>query len=239
VHAARQAFADPPAWMPAMRINSLALVAFIVTWLSAAPLSAQLNSPQIGWLATLSKLAHNVSGTVTIVDDDTLRVDDFTYDGGGLSVYFYLGAEETKAAFTAGLQIGPQLLGQRYVGGEPPLFLDLPAGETIDGWRAVTVWCVDAAVSFGQGTFAPVIAPGDFNADGVVDGHDFLAWQRGQSPQPLSAPNLNDWRTSFPAASFAAAIQPTPEPAGALIALIAAGVLLVGGRKAPTLSGKA
>ncbi|HMO86585.1 MAG TPA: SBBP repeat-containing protein, partial [Lacipirellulaceae bacterium] len=42
---------------------------------------------------------------------------------------------------------------------------------------------------------------GDLNGDGVVDGLDFLAWQRGQSPTPHSAADLDQWKAMFPAAS--------------------------------------
>lgn len=33
--------------------------------------------PRTGWSATLSTLAHQVSGTATIVDEDTFRLDNF------------------------------------------------------------------------------------------------------------------------------------------------------------------
>ncbi len=213
-----------------MRFHSLPAIAIAVIMFAATPLHAQLISPQVGWQAPLSRLAHNVSGTVSIVDEDTLRVDDFTYDGGGLSVYFYLGVEETQPAFAAGLPVGPQLLGQVYTGSEPPLMIDLPAGQTIQGWNAVTVWCVDVGVSFGQGTFAAAASPGDFNGDDVVDGADFLLWQQGESSQPLSASDLNDWQAAFAAGSLAAS-QLVPEPCSALIALAATGALRVSRRR--------
>ncbi len=62
-------------------------------------------------------------------------------------------------------------------------------------------------------------APGDFNADGLVDGADFLAWQRD-----LEAGNLSDWRANFgtaPTAGFAAASTPAPEPSAALLVAMA------------------
>jgi hypothetical protein len=38
---------------------------------------------------------------------------------------------------------------------------------------------------------------GDFDGDGDVDGRDFLAWQRGQSPRPLGAGNLALWKQNY------------------------------------------
>lgn len=104
-----------------------------------------------GWQATLSTLAHDVEGTVTIVDEDTFRVDHFYFDGGGIIVYFYLAAADSKPAFTAGLETGPDLLGTPYTGGS--ITIDLPSGTTFDGYNAISVWCVAANANFGSGTF--------------------------------------------------------------------------------------
>jgi hypothetical protein len=106
-----------------------------------------------GWTAELETYAHDVSGTCTIVDQDTFRVDHFHYDGQGLDVYFYLGADQTDNAFLNGLQVGPQLVGAGY--DDATLNIDLPPGHTLPPYDAVSVWCVDAAVDFGSGTFTP------------------------------------------------------------------------------------
>ena len=67
---------------------------------------------------------------------------------------------------------------------------------------------------------------GDFNADLVVDGADFLAWQRGLSPNPLSQDDLTLWKNNFgataPAAAAAAAV---PEPSAGLLAMGAVAAL--------------
>jgi hypothetical protein len=99
---------------------------------------------------------HDVSGTVTIVDEDTVRVDDFTYDGDGIVVYFYLGASDDPVDFASGLQIGNDLFGTSFNGSEGPMLIDLPTATTLDGYNAVSVWCVAANASFGSGTFASV-----------------------------------------------------------------------------------
>jgi hypothetical protein len=160
------------------------LAAFVFTSVAAA----QPAAPQAGWSATLSRRSHNTGGTVTVVDHDTLRVDNFTYDGGGLDVLFYLGREETNASFREGIAIGDQLLGQVFDGTQPPLFIDLPAGENITNWRAISLWCVDVYVSFGNGTFfAPPLA-GDYNRNGVVDAADYTTY-RDQFGSATALPN--------------------------------------------------
>ena len=40
-------------------------------------------------------------------------------------------------------------------------------------------------------------AAGDFNSDGNVNGFDFLSWQRGGSPDPLSSSDLDDWQANY------------------------------------------
>jgi hypothetical protein len=69
-------------------------------------------------------------------------------------------------------------------------------------------------------------AAGDFDADADVDGIDFLRWQRGQSPRPLSADDLQDWRAHYGPGSVEPAASTVPEPgARAWAWLTAAGSL--------------
>lgn len=70
----------------------------------------------------------------------------------------------------------------------------------------------------------------DFNGDGVVDGRDFLTWQRGDSPRPHSAEDLELWQASFSESPAALSI---PEPACihiVLLMLIAELCMSVGSR---------
>lgn len=53
--------------------------------------------------------------------------------------------------------------------------------------------------------------PGDFDGDGDVDGRDFLVWQRGGSPVPLSTDDLNAWQTNYGIG------EPSPPPASTLV----------------------
>jgi DNA-binding beta-propeller fold protein YncE len=62
--------------------------------------------------------------------------------------------------------------------------------------------------------------PGDFDSDGDVDGRDFLFWQRGDSPAPLSAADLTNWRTNYGQQTFSSAVA-VPEPAAIAILMSA------------------
>lgn len=118
--------------------------------LTVAPLSFA-TYPRAGYEAQLNTFFHNVSGTVSIVDADTLIVENFNYDGGGPAVYFYLGTEDSQAAFIAGLSIGPLLTGTVYTNDE--LILHLTPPDTLDGYNAISVWCEDFNANFGSASF--------------------------------------------------------------------------------------
>ncbi len=63
---------------------------------------------------------------------------------------------------------------------------------------------------------------GDYDHDGDVDGADFLVWQRGGSPTPLSSADLVIWQNNYGAGSPLAAAQATlPEPNGLILLLSA------------------
>jgi hypothetical protein len=66
-------------------------------------------------------------------------------------------------------------------------------------------------------------SPGDFNGDGKVNGADFLVWQRGGSPNPLSAGDLAAWKSHFGSATAASSAVPEP---GILLTAFVAGLAL-------------
>ena len=73
---------------------------------------------------------------------------------------------------------------------------------------------------------APAGLPGDFNGDLVVDGNDFLLWQRGGTSPPLSPAALQEWKDHFGQVASSSLVNGVPEPASAVLAALAgAGVL--------------
>lgn len=133
--------------------SALVIVMASVLPSAANPISNPIpRYPRAGWQATLSTRAHNVSGTVTIVDSDTFRVDNFYYDGGGVNVHFIVAPQDDRTVFASNRIITePNLLGSPFSAGS--ITIDLPAGTSLDGQNAVSLWCIPAGANFGSGTF--------------------------------------------------------------------------------------
>jgi hypothetical protein len=72
---------------------------------------------------------------------------------------------------------------------------------------------------------------GDFDHNGLVDGADFLHWQRGLSSSPLSQTDLDDWHANYGLPAIAAAATAVPEPASAGLLVGAMGLLALVGRR--------
>lgn len=105
----------------------------------------------VGWVASLATIAYNVSGQATIVDDCTIRIDNFNYSGGGLpDVFVYAGFD---GDYSGGFSMGDNLFGTAHT--DETLMLTLPQSQTLDELNGISVWCVEARVDFGSGMFAP------------------------------------------------------------------------------------
>jgi hypothetical protein len=131
-----------------MKFRDLVKYIFFIGFVGS---SAFAKYPRVGYEAYLKTIFHNVSGKVTIVDTNTLAVENFTYDGVGPSVYFYLGTEISDVAFANGLRILPLLTGTAY--NNSKLVLNLTGPSTLDNYNAISVWCEDFHVDFGSGVF--------------------------------------------------------------------------------------
>jgi formylglycine-generating enzyme len=107
------------------------------------------------------------------------------------------------------------------------------------GWNSLQD-AISAGVRFGNsfGAYAglrvasvldppdPDDLPGDFDFDGDVDGRDFLLWQRGSSPSPLSGSDLADWQANYSVGPLTAANVAVPEPCAWVLAIL---TVFVGG----------
>ncbi len=105
--------------------------------------------PRIGWRAVLVEKYHGVAGTAEIIDDCTIIVTGFSYDGSGLDVRFYGARDED---YGAGFALSDNLLRSGGYAGET-MVLTLPAEHTLGALEGLSVWCVEVEIDFGSGVF--------------------------------------------------------------------------------------
>ena len=106
--------------------------------------------PYVGRVATLTTYFHNVSGTATFIDNCTIEVTNFNYDGGGPDVYFYGGSNGEYDA-PVGFAIGSKINGTVF--NDETVTLTLPEGKELHDFDGLAVWCVQAKANFGSGMF--------------------------------------------------------------------------------------
>ncbi len=102
----------------------------------------------VGWVADMPSGSHDSSGTATIVDDCTVRVTHFNFDGGGVVVQFYGG---TGGDYGSGFALGEDIFGTPF--SDDTVTLTLPDGKTFDDMDGISVWCVEFGVSFTDAIF--------------------------------------------------------------------------------------
>lgn len=106
--------------------------------------------PLVGQQQEFQTRFHDVSGVVRIIDDCTIQISNFNYDGQGPLVYFY-GALDGRYASSDAFIIGEQLNGTVFANDE--LTLTLPAGRSLDDLNGISVWCADFDINFGSASF--------------------------------------------------------------------------------------
>ncbi|MCH8150004.1 MAG: DM13 domain-containing protein [Planctomycetes bacterium] len=137
--------------------------------------------PRAGWKAEITNGDHQVQAVATIIDEQSVQVEHFTYDGTEPLVYFYLGGNNSNEAFLMGLPLPPPL-DRAYV--DELLVLTLPDGETLDKYTALAVWDASGNENFGSAVFK-IDDPNDADDDGDIDGDDYaMFWDC------LSGPNI-------------------------------------------------
>ncbi|MEM9658308.1 MAG: dockerin type I domain-containing protein, partial [Planctomycetota bacterium] len=183
---------------------------------------------------------HNDSNHVIDVDGLTITSASgaldplWTPNEGALSDDWVLSnpSEEQLAVLNPDDQVtlaggGSLLLGTLFTGGEAAELQDLQFDFILVGEEEIRDGVVRYQTLIGE--------TGDFNADGLVDGADFLLWQRqlgliGEQPADgnrdgvVDVADLAIWETQYGIAPVAAANATVPEPASVALSLLA-GVL--------------
>lgn len=106
--------------------------------------------PMVGYTGSFSTIAHGVSGNATIIDNCTIEITDFNYDGGGPLVYFYAGQNQVFTGDSA-FQLGDLLTGTQF--SDETVMVKVPSNKSLDNFNSISVWCVDFDVDFGNVIF--------------------------------------------------------------------------------------
>jgi hypothetical protein len=105
--------------------------------------------PRVGQQAILATHYHSVTGIATIVNNTTIKLTEFNYDGGGITVVAIVSANSSLQPYTV---ISTNLAhGQPYV--NATMTFNLPPGTDLGDVAYFSIWCIDAVVSFGDGPF--------------------------------------------------------------------------------------
>jgi len=160
-------------------------------------------------LGDLSTLAHSVSGELFAIDDKTLMLKNFNYDGAGPDAFFWVGKEGTPADTnedtTAILAHPFEGKNYNYRSEEAPILkaasneavtLILPENMKVSDLLWFSVWCRKFAVDFGN-----VMIP----ADVQIPGSSSL-------PAPLAPPSNEVDTKAEPESEPEPEQEPEPEP---------------------------
>jgi hypothetical protein len=158
--------------------------------------------------------------TLPDLSDDASLTRFFTWSPGRVEFYTLLGHLQPNA-------FPPEAIIDHYVYTE-----NIAAGQIVPEPRRenfrFNLWLNDSSPSDNQPVEVVVnnfqfvaLLPGDFDLDSDVDGADFLAWQRGESYNPLSAEDLADWEDQFGTTSVLSSSTSVPEPTSIMLLLAA------------------
>lgn len=129
----------------------------IVTYLTTRPLPECDDDPpapegNVVRAGQLTTRFHDVSGIVEELDSGHIRLREFNFDAIGIVVRVWL---YQSGNIRNGMAIGPELTrATPYV--NETVVVEIPAEIEPGSFDSVSIWCVAARVSFGDGTILPV-----------------------------------------------------------------------------------
>lgn len=109
--------------------------------------SCDSETSKAGYEGEFSNLAHGVSGTAKIIDNCTIEITMFNFDGDAPNVQFYAGNNVTFTGSEA-FAIGGRIDGTTYV--NQTVVLRIPNAKTVDDFDSLSVWCVEFGADFGN-----------------------------------------------------------------------------------------
>ena len=104
----------------------------------------------VGASAAFSMFFHDVAGNAEVLDDCTIEITNFFYDGLGPQVFFYAAKAQDYSGPDA-IILGERLDGTVFT--NDVIRLKLPEGTTLDDIDSISVWCAEVGINFGDVVF--------------------------------------------------------------------------------------
>ncbi|MDJ0841995.1 MAG: DM13 domain-containing protein [Acidobacteriota bacterium] len=105
--------------------------------------------PRIGQVAVLSpSQRYGISGRAVIVDERTVRLENFFYNGDGPDVRVYLALDRN---FVSGKPVTEAISGTNY--DNATIDITLPDDFTLDDFNSISIWCTVFSINFSAGDF--------------------------------------------------------------------------------------
>lgn len=106
--------------------------------------------PKVGQAASLDVPGfHDVSGTAHIINNHTIELRNFNFDGGGIYVEVWL--SESGNFPSDYISISGDLIGTVFT--DATVQYEIPEGTDLSKINYISIWCVPAGASFGDGQF--------------------------------------------------------------------------------------
>ncbi|XP_038046212.1 protein Skeletor, isoforms B/C-like isoform X2 [Patiria miniata] len=125
------------------------IVVFLLTLQAVA--SAPYYGKEIGQFSTRF---HLVSGTVYAVDETTVMIRGFNYDGLGPDAFFWVGTTDSPSSTGQPIYLDSS---QSKLGAysNAEVVISMPTGQKITDFKWLSVWCRMAAANFGEVIIPP------------------------------------------------------------------------------------
>jgi hypothetical protein len=106
------------------------------------------DSTKMGYTGIFSTLAHNVSGTATVIDNCTIEISMFNFDGAAPNVKFYAGVNDNFSDAEA-FGISERIDGRCY--SNETIILTLPEGKFVDDTASLNIKHENLSLKASQG----------------------------------------------------------------------------------------
>ncbi len=191
-----------------------------------ANIDARLRTTTTGDNGSAPQQQTDASGAVVVNPTELIHIM-FTRDASGNSFIYVDGIKRSELGVTQGGDLSNWDASYVLSLANELVYTNVAERDFLGEYHLVSFYdralsAAEVMQNFGAGPTLASGLDGDFDGDGDVDGADFLAWQRGESPNGATTGDLALWQSGYGTSSSLASAATVPEPTSLLLLSIAA-----------------